>query len=143
MHIRERPFGSTIVLEVHGPVIGSESGQRLGDAVIRHARADRPLVVVNLGRVLEIDLVGICALVLAERAVQRVGARLRVALAADRRSRHQQQLARLRALFDTFESVEDALSDVRRSMAGDCRWGLGIFLQPAWLAGARRLLSMI
>jgi len=143
MHISERPFGSAIVLEVHGAVIGSEAGQRLGDAVIRHARADRPIVVVNLGRVPQIDLVGVCALVLADRAVQRVGARLRVALASDRRSRHQLLWARLTALFDTFESVEDALSDVRRSMDGDRRWRLGIFSQPTWLAGTRRLLSLL
>jgi anti-sigma B factor antagonist len=109
MRITERRFPYTIVLELHGALTGP-AGTELLDATVRrltHAGAER--LVVDLGDVPSIDAAGLGALVAAYGVVSRIGGTLRLARPA---KRLQQLLVvcRLVTIFETFDSVEDALS---------------------------------
>lgn len=121
MRISERQFGAARVFDLQGALVGGAPTTDIQDAVEARLRATPseatpPLVVVNLARVAQLDCDGLCALGRAERAVRRAGGTLRVALPADR-GMHPHAHERLRALFDAFDSVEDALADLRASMA--------------------------
>lgn len=115
MRIRERQFGNARVVDCQGPLVGDDDSAELRRVLL--AGENQPgLVVVNLTRVDEVDCDGLFALAEADRAIRRAGGALRVAMPADRR--HKPQLSeRIHAAFDAFDSVEDALADLRASMA--------------------------
>jgi len=69
---------------------------------------------VNLALANELDDEVLCALGAAERDVRLTGGALRVALPPDARVRCSRR--QIRAFFDCFDCVEDALADVRASM---------------------------
>jgi anti-sigma B factor antagonist len=109
MRIIERPIRATTILEMHGPLIGSAATELL-DATVRRVTGDgAERIVVNLGDVPSIDAAGLGALVSAYGVVGRDGGTLRLARPS-RRLRELLVVCRLVSIFETFDSVEDALS---------------------------------
>jgi hypothetical protein len=139
MRISERQFGTARVLDVHGPLVGREAGAQIERAIEPHLQSRPAVIVVNLAKVADLDCDGVFALGLADRTIRRAGGALRLAMPED--GHGPRMLRRAGPLFDCFESVEDALADVRAAM------GRRRYLQPvarAWrvcLAAAVRLMS--
>lgn len=102
-------------MDCQGPLVGGADSAALR-RVLWPGEAHPPgLVVVNLARVAEVDYDGMFALAQADRAIRRAGGALRVALPVNRR--RPQVSERIQTLFDAFDSVEEALADLRASMA--------------------------
>ena len=118
MRISERQFGAARVFDFQGPLVGSDARVTAEEALERHvqdARTGPELIVVNLARVADVDCDGMSVLGRTERVLRRKGGALRVALPAD--GRRPLMTRRIRTFFDSFDSVEDALADLRASMA--------------------------
>lgn len=135
MRISERQFGTARVFEIQGALVAGAPAVAIQEAVEARLHTGSgnvrpPLVVVSLARVPELDCDGLCALGRAERAVRKAGGTLRVALPANG-GRHPAALEHVRALFDAFDSVEDALADLRASMSAP-RVRLAEQLRRAW-----------
>jgi anti-sigma B factor antagonist len=109
MRIIERPILPTTILEMHGTLTGPVATGLLDAAVRRVTRAGAERLVINLGDVPSIDAAGLGALVAAYRVVRRSGGTLRLARPA-RRLHELLVVCRLVTVFETFDSVEDALS---------------------------------
>ena len=109
MRIIERPIRTTTILEMHGPLTGSAATELLVATVRRVTRDGAERIVVNLGDVPSIDAAGLGALVAAYDVVRRDGGTLRLARPA-RRLHELLGVCRLASIFETFDSVEDALA---------------------------------
>jgi anti-sigma B factor antagonist len=109
MRIIERPIRATTILEVHGPLAGPAATELLDATVRRVTRAGAERLVVDLGDVPSIDAAGLGALVAAYGVVSRTGGTLRLARPA-RRLHELLVVCRLVTVFESFDSVEDALS---------------------------------
>jgi len=114
MRISERQFGHARVFDFTGALVGPDASTRACQALRAHLQQQPGLVVVNLARVADVDCEALLVLGCAERAFRRAGGALRVALPDD--GRRPLMSRRVRALFDPFDSVEDALTDLRDSM---------------------------
>jgi anti-sigma B factor antagonist len=108
MKISERRFGDAVVLDLVGPLAGAKAVALIDSAVRRHSRSGRPVVVANLGRVPLVDLAGLGALVEAYRMMREAGGVLRLA-AITKRIHDLVVITRLLTVFDTFDSVEEAV----------------------------------
>lgn len=115
MRIRERQFGIARVVDCQGPLVGGDACADLRRALWPREADGTALVVVNLANVADVDCDGMLALGQADRAIRRAGGALRVAIPED--GRRPLTAERIRTLFDAFESVEDALADLRAAMA--------------------------
>jgi anti-sigma B factor antagonist len=109
MRIIERPIRDTTILELHGALTGPAAAELLDATVHRVTRAGRQRLVVNLEDVPSIDAGGLGALVAAYGVVRQNGGTLRLAHVA-RRVHELLVVCRLVSIFETFDSVEDALS---------------------------------
>jgi anti-sigma B factor antagonist len=109
MTINERQFGRIVVLDVRGPIAGRDAAAALLAAIRRRARTGARMVVANLGGVPSIDLGGLGALVEAGSAMRAVDGGLTLT-GITRRIRDLIVITRLLTVFDTFESVEDAVA---------------------------------
>ena len=116
MTIKERQFGEVVVLDLAGAIAGSQARAKLDDAVRRHNRTGTRVVVANLGRVPSMDVSGLSALVDAYRTLQTAGGVLRLACVTKRLG-DLLVITRLLTVFDTFDSVEDAVGSVARAEA--------------------------
>jgi anti-sigma B factor antagonist len=109
MRIIERPIQATTILDVHGKLAGPDATELLEATVRRVTRTGAERLVVNLGDVPSIDAAGLGALVAAYGVVRRSGGTLRLARPA-KRLYELLVVCRLLTVFETFDSVEDALS---------------------------------
>lgn len=121
MRIRERQFGTAAVLDLSGRIAGRGANGLLETAVHRHASEGRRVVVVNLGDVPGVDLGGLGALLSAYRVMRQVGGELRLACLT-KRIHDLIVITRLLTVFDTFDSVEQAVcgqaEDIREAVPG-------------------------
>jgi anti-sigma B factor antagonist len=109
MTINERQFGRIVVLDVRGPIAGRDSAAALLAAVRRRARSGARMVIANLGSVPSIDLGGLGALLEASTAMRAVDGGLTLS-GVTRRIRDLIVITRLLTVFDTFDTVEDAVA---------------------------------
>jgi anti-sigma B factor antagonist len=109
MRIIERPIRDTTILQLYGALTGPAAAELLDATVHRVTRAGRQRLVVNLEDVPSIDAGGLGALVAAYGVVRQNGGTLRLAHVA-RRVHELLVVCRLVSIFETFDSVEDALS---------------------------------
>ena len=116
MTIKERQFGDVVVLDLAGAIAGSNARVMLDEAVRRHNRTGTRIVVANLGRVPSVDVSGLSALVDAYRTLQTAGRALRLACVTKRLG-NLLVITRRLTVFDTFDSVEDAVGSVARAEA--------------------------
>ena len=117
MRIRERQFGEIVVLDLAGAIAGGKARAKIDEAVRRHNRAGTRIVVANLGGVRSVDLAGLSALVDAYRTMHMGGGVLRLACVTKRLS-DLLVITRLLTVFDTFDSVEDAVGGATPAEAG-------------------------
>ena len=108
MQIIQSPRGDTTVLELHG-VLTAPAATNLLDAVRRVTRTGPHGVVLNLEDVPSIDAAGLGALVAAYGVVKQGGGTLRLARVAGR-VLALLVVCRLITMFETFDSVEDAVA---------------------------------
>jgi anti-sigma B factor antagonist len=108
MRIIERRVGDVVVLDFVGAVAGGKAAGVVEQAVRRHRLACTATVIVNLARVRSVDLAGINALVESYRAMREAGVELRLA-AVSRRIHDLLVITRLLTVFDTFDTVEEAI----------------------------------
>src|SRR6202171_556644 len=109
MRIIEQPIRDTTILELHGALTGPAAVELLDATIHRVTRAGRQRLVVNLEDVPSIDAGGLGALVAAYGVVRRNGGTLRLAHVA-KRVHELLVVCRLVSIFETFDSVEDAVS---------------------------------
>jgi anti-sigma B factor antagonist len=108
MRITQRPVRDSMVLELHGMLIAPEA--QLLDATVRTVSRTGPhRLVLDLTDVPSIDAAGLGALVAAYGVVRRHGGTLRLAHVA-RRVHALLAVCRLVTVFETFDSVEDAVA---------------------------------
>jgi ABC-type transporter Mla MlaB component len=138
LRISERQFGTARVLDLHGPLVGREAADRLSQTIARHLQSADGVLVVNLAAVPEIDWDGLYVLNKAERATRRGGASVRMTVPGN--GHRSLMLGRARALLDCFESVEDALADVRASMGRGRIYRYVTLCCGVWAERLRRLL---
>jgi anti-sigma B factor antagonist len=120
MRINERRFGDAAILDLHGPMVGWEASGMLEAAVGRHAAEGRSVLVANLSGVNAVDSRGLGALVAAHSTIERAGGTFRLA-AVNKRIQDMVVLSRLLTFFDTFDTVEDAVGDVRAALSAPAR----------------------
>jgi anti-sigma B factor antagonist len=109
MRIIERSIRETTILELHGALAGPAAAELLDATVHRVTRAGRPRLVVDLEDVPSIDAGGLGALVATYGVVRRKGGTLGLARVA-KRVHELLVVCRLVSIFETFDSVEDAVS---------------------------------
>ena len=109
MRITERRVNRTTVLELHGMFTGTAAA--LLDATVHQVTRRGPQrLVLNLRDVPSIDAAGLGALVAAYGAVRRSGGTFRLAHVGAR-VHTLLVVCRLVTVFETFDSVEDAVAD--------------------------------
>ncbi len=127
MQISHRRFGSASVLDVRGPLVGLLEAERLARALTDVPPAS-PVVVVNLAAARELDDYGLLALGTASRTLRQQRRHLRMAgVPASARRR----LRSATGGSDVYETVEDALVDIRDHLAR----------RSSWLAAIRRIVT--
>jgi len=108
MRIMERRVGDMAVFDLVGAVAGRNAADVIEQAVRRHRLACTATVIVNLARVRSVDLAGINALVESYRAMREAGGEMRLA-AVSHRIDDLLVITRLLTVFDTFDTVEEAI----------------------------------
>jgi len=114
MRMTTRQFGEAIVLNVHGSIVGPEANGLLQSTVRQRLESGIRLVVVNLTHVEAIDNDGLRALSAVADVMTRASGCVRLAGVNDRMPR--ETAIWLVRTFSTFETVEDAVGDVRRAL---------------------------
>jgi STAS domain len=138
MRISKRQFGTAAILDLHGPLIGQQAHDQLARAMEPHLQSGREVIVINLTKVPDADGDAFYALAKADRALRRSRGALRVALPET--GPRSLMLRRVPALFDCFDSVEDALADIRASMGRGEGSRFFALRWQAWVEQARRSL---
>jgi len=108
MKITERQFGDVIVMDLRGAIAGRKAADMIATAVRRHCREGVRRIVANLSGVSAVDLVGLGALVDAYMELRQASAGLALACVT-KRIHDLVVITRLLTIFDTYDSVEDAL----------------------------------
>jgi anti-sigma B factor antagonist len=134
MTISERRVGSAVVLDISGPLAGPDEARKIESTVRRHGRNGVRTLIANLGGVPSVDLGGLGALVEGSRVMRELGGALRL-VRITRRIHDLIVITRLLTVFDTFDSVEDAVA----GMTGESR-ELAPALSPATLGVINRFL---
>jgi anti-sigma B factor antagonist len=117
MRITERPFDDVIVLDLHGPIAGPKAAGMLEAAVRRHCRSGVRSVVADLSSVPSVDLAGLGALVDAHLALREAGGCFKLA-SVTKRIHDLVVITRLLTVFDTYDSVEEAVGGAIPAYAG-------------------------
>lgn len=118
MRISERHAGDATVLDLAGALVAGKADGIIEAAVRRQVRAGRRIVIVNLREVPSIDAAGLGALVVAYTTLRQAGGVLRIA-GATKRIHDVMVMTRLTTVFDTFDSVEQAVNDAKLE-SGSC-----------------------
>jgi anti-sigma B factor antagonist len=108
MRISEREVGDVVVLDLVGPLYGWQAAGTVEETVRRHSRAGTRTIVVNLARVRSMDCGGLGALVDGYNAMREAGGEMRLASVTKRIS-DLLVITRLLTVFDTFDTVEQAI----------------------------------
>jgi anti-sigma B factor antagonist len=108
MRISERQIGNVVVVDLVGSLVGPNPAGAVENAIRRHGRTGTRTVVVNLARVRSMDLTGLSALVDGYRTLREAGGEVRLA-ALTQRIHDLVVITRLVTVFDTFDSVEQAV----------------------------------
>ena len=108
MRISERQVGGVVVLHLVGPLTGRKAAGAVEEAVRRHGRAGTLTLVANLARVRSVDLAGLGALVEGYNVMREAGGEMRLA-SLTKRIHDLVVITRLLTVFDTFDSVEQAI----------------------------------
>jgi anti-sigma B factor antagonist len=117
MRITERQFGDVVVLDLRGPIAGQKAVGMLESAVRRHCRGRVRTVVANLGGVPAVDLAGLGALVDAHLALRQASGMFKLACVT-KRIHDLVVITRLLTVFDTFDTVEEAVGEATPAYAG-------------------------
>ena len=108
MRISERQVGDVVVLDLSGPLYGWEAAGAMEDTIRRYCRSGTQTIVVNFARVRSIDCGGLGALVDGYNTMRDAGGEMRLA-SVTRRINDLLVITRLVTVFDTFDSVEQAI----------------------------------
>jgi len=108
MRISERQVGDVVVLDLSGPLYGWEAAGAMEDTIRRYCRSGTQTIVVNLARVRSMDCGGLGALVDGFNTMRAAGGEMRLA-AVTKRINDLLVITRLLTVFDTFDSVEQAI----------------------------------
>ena len=117
MRISVRRVGDAVVLDLHGALAGHKAVAMLESAVRRHCREGVRDMVANLGGVPSVDLAGLGALVDAQGALGQMNGGFKLACIASR-MHDLVVITRLLTVFDTYDSVEEALGETSLAPAG-------------------------
>jgi anti-sigma B factor antagonist len=109
MTMNARQVGHAVVLQMRGEIAGWQASRAIVHTVKDQARDGVRTIVVNLGGVPSIDLGGLGALLESLRTMRAVDGVLRLC-GATRRIRDLIVITRLVTVFDSFDSVEDAIA---------------------------------
>ncbi len=108
MRISERQVGDVVVLDLAGPLYGWQAAGVMEEAIHRNCRSGTQTIVVNLARVRSMDCGGLGALVDGYNTMRKAGGEMRLA-AVTKRINDLLVITRLLTVFDTFDSVEQAV----------------------------------
>lgn len=111
MTIRKRQIGRIVVLDLQGAIAGRDSADALVTAVKRLTRSGTRTVIANLAGVASIDLSGLGALLDASQALRAVDGSLTLT-AVTRRINDFLVITRLLTVFETYDTVKDAVSAI-------------------------------
>jgi len=117
MRITERHVGEVVVLDLVGPLAGWKAAGLVKETVRRHGKAGRHTVVANLARVRSVDLAGLGALVDGYSTMRQEGGEMRLA-SLTKRIHDLVVITRLLTVFNTFDSVEQAIEGATPAYAG-------------------------
>jgi anti-sigma B factor antagonist len=108
MRITERRSGDAVVLEMNGPIVGRRAAAMLESVVRRLCRKGGCPVVADLSNVRSVDLAGLGTLVDAHLALRKANS-VFVLTGVTRRIHDLVVITRLLTVFETYDSVEDAV----------------------------------
>jgi anti-sigma B factor antagonist len=117
MRINERQFGDVVVLDLHGPIAGAKAVAMVESTVRRLSREGIRHVVACLADVPHVDLGGLGALVDAHRYVRQANGTFKLARVT-KRIHDLIVITRLLTVFDTYDSVEEAVGGPVPAYAG-------------------------
>jgi anti-sigma B factor antagonist len=116
MRITERQFEDVVVLDLHGPIAGPKAAGMLDSAVRRLCRDGVRCVVADFTRVPSVDLAGLGALVDAHLALREASGVFKLA-SVTKRIHDLVVITRLLTVFDTYDSVEEAVGEATPAYA--------------------------
>lgn len=108
MRITERQCGDAVVLGLHGSIAGPKAAGMLDAAVRRHCQDGGRSIVADLSGVPAVDLAGLGALLDADLAVREASGAFKLACIT-KRIDDLIVITRLLTVFDTYDSVEEAV----------------------------------
>jgi anti-sigma B factor antagonist len=108
MRITERATSNVAVLDLRGTFSGRRAATRFLEAVRRQCRNGIGIIVANLSDVPKVGLEGLSAFIDAHADVRQVGGRFCLT-GVTKRIDDLVVITRLLTLFDTFDSVDDAV----------------------------------
>jgi anti-sigma B factor antagonist len=117
MRIAERQFEDVVILDLHGPIAGATAAGMLESAVRRLCRGGVRCVVADFSRVPSVDLAGLGALVDSHLALREASGVFKLA-SVTKRIDDLIVITRLLTVFDTYESVEEAVGAAPPAYAG-------------------------
>jgi anti-sigma B factor antagonist len=118
MRITERQFDDMVVLDLHGPLAGPKAAGMLESAVRRHGLGSGVRgIVADFSGVPSVDLAGLAALVDAHLAQREAGGSFKLA-SVTTRIHDLVVITRLLTVFDTYDSVEEAVGGAIPAYAG-------------------------
>ena len=117
MRISERRCGDAVVLDLHGRIAGRKAAGMLEAAVRRHCGDGVRSVVADLSGVPAVDLTGLGALLDAHLALRRASGVLKLACIT-KRIDDLIVITRLLTIFETYDSVEEAVGGAAPAYAG-------------------------
>ena len=139
MRVTERRFGEAAILELHGDIVGPHANELLQISVRNHLLSASRVVILDMREVGAIDREGLDALASVAGTVRQQEAELRVVGRQDQLT-DPGALEELHGTVRHFESVEDALGEVRQALerkhasSAGAHWSL-----TAWDKRLRRL----
>lgn len=108
MRISERTFGDVAILDLHGPIAGPKAADEIEAAVRRLSLRGARTVVASLADVPWVDLGGLGALFDAHMLLRQVSGTFKLASITER-IHDLVVITRLLTVFDTYDSVEEAV----------------------------------
>jgi anti-sigma B factor antagonist len=117
MRINERQFGDVVVLDLHGAIAGAKAVAMVESTVRRLCGSGIRHVVASLADVPHVDLGGLGALVDAHRYARQANGTFKLARIT-KRIHDLIVVTRLLTVFDTYDSVEEAVGGSVPAYAG-------------------------
>jgi len=114
MEISERVVGGITILDLNGKLTIGDGAQLLKDKSESLVFQGRTQVIVNLGEVPYIDSGGLGQLVACYTTLAKAGGRLTL-LSVNKRNHDLLSITKLVAVFETFDSEQDALESHSRA----------------------------